>query len=87
MIRGRLVLFVSGGFPNSIVALENLRSALVRRGFPAPEVEVVDVLAEPERALAWNVRITPTLVWSGQPFRERLIGDLSYPLALAAFLG
>ena len=49
-------------------------------------VEVVDIHLAPERALALRVLVTPTLLWSGNPFGQRLIGDLSSEVELAAFL-
>lgn len=74
--RGKLFLFIAGDSPNSSVALMNLRRILGERAQRERALEVVDVNEEPERALAWRVLVTPTLLWGNEPFGRRLIGDL-----------
>ncbi len=82
----KLCLFVAVGSPNGNVALINLRKALAAKRVLEVDVEVVDVEEEPDRALAWRVLVTPTLVWSDRPFGRRLVGDLSSHSELSAFL-
>ncbi|OPZ86409.1 MAG: Circadian clock protein KaiB [bacterium ADurb.Bin429] len=73
----RLRLYVAGSAPNSARARENL--AALCRGL-APErldLEVVDVLREPMRALEDRVFVTPLLCKLAPPPEARVVGDLS----------
>jgi len=76
MNRLKLRLYVAGDTQNSLLARANL-SALCR-DFPAfpRQIEVIDVLKEPMRALTDDVLMTPTLVVLGNPVR-RIVGTLS----------
>jgi len=49
-------------------------------------LEIVDVFSSPDRALADQIMVTPTLMHFGQGSARRLIGDLSALAALLAFL-
>lgn len=73
----RLRLYVVGDAPNSRAAIANLQ-ALRSRHLPAQtEIEVVDLLSEPMRALEDRIVMTPTLlVLSTSPVRT-VIGNLS----------
>ena len=71
-----LTLYVAGRSPNSLRALANL-AAMARDYLPAHQLEVVDVLATPERALADGILATPTLIRHAPLPRLRVIGDLS----------
>jgi circadian clock protein KaiB len=70
-------LYVAGEAANSMLAVANLH-ALCREHLPERhEIEIVDVLREPKRALAEGVLLTPMLVRvSPDPIRK-LIGNLS----------
>jgi len=70
-------LYVAGDGPNSAQAVANLE-ALCREHLPERhEIEVVDVLREPRRALADLVMLTPLLVkLSPAPIRK-ITGTLS----------
>jgi hypothetical protein len=81
----KLVLFASTS-PNSTIARVNLRRALAQSERLEFYLEVVDIDDDPERALAWHILVTPTVVWEDQPFERRLIGDLSAERELMAFL-
>ena len=60
-------LYVAGDAQNSAQALANL-TALCRAYLPdRHEIEVVDVLLEPERALADEIQLTPTLIKLAPP--------------------
>ena len=73
----RFRLFVAGSSPRSSRAVENLR----RLGDDALggryEMEVVDVLENPERAEEERILATPTLVKDSPPPQRRVMGDLS----------
>ena len=76
------VLFVAGDGPNSRAARTNL-AALCREHFTyAPEVAVVDVLADPERALSDGVLLTPQLLVRQAGRVRRVIGTLARPEAV-----
>jgi circadian clock protein KaiB len=72
----RFKLYVAGNSPNSAQAVANLH-ALCREHLPGRhEIEIVDVLRNPQRALAEGVLITPLLVrLSPEPGCE-IIGNL-----------
>jgi hypothetical protein len=84
--REKLVLFVAGRSPNSAVALLNLRKMFGRNAGPDIAFEVVDVIEQPERAMASRVFVTPTLLFEDRHLHQRLIGDLSSADDLSAFL-
>lgn len=78
-------LYVADDTPNSTQARANL-AALCRRYLPGRhEIEVVDVLREPKRALADGVFMTPALVKLAPAPVRRIIGTLSQaqPVLLA----
>lgn len=70
-----LRLYVAGAAPNSIAALANLRA--LRGALTDHALEVVDVLKQPERALADDVLVTPMLVKLAPPPLCRIVGNLS----------
>ena len=73
----QLRLYVAGGSPRSQAALASLR-ALDRSPLAGRyRLEVVDVLAEPDRAEADHVLATPTLLRVAPGPRHRILGDLS----------
>jgi circadian clock protein KaiB len=73
----QLRLYVALGAPNSVAAEANLRAVLGRLGETDADIEIVDVLANPCRALADRVTISPTLVRLSPDPGVVLIGDLS----------
>jgi len=79
-----LVLFVSDDSPRSIVAIANVRRALEAGTESDFVLQVVDVFAEPDRALAARVLVTPTLL--APAAARRLVGDLSEIEKLQYFL-
>ena len=83
----QLRLFVAGDGPDSVAALRNLRAALAEHPGLAVELDVVDVLKQPELGLRANVLVTPTMIKLGVPFEQRLIGNLKDKQALLALLG
>jgi circadian clock protein KaiB len=72
----KLRLYVTGSAPNSIAALANLKA--VRAALDEDhELEIVDVLERPERALADDVLVTPTLLKLAPRPPCRIVGNLS----------
>ena len=73
----RFRLYMADDTPNGVQALANL-TALCDTYLPGRhEIEVVDVFAHPEEALAENIFMTPTLMkLSPLPVR-RVVGTLS----------
>jgi circadian clock protein KaiB len=80
-------LYVAGRAPNSVRAEENLRLIADKYDEIAWEVEVVDVLVEPLRALADGVLVTPTLIRLAPPPEVWIVGDLSREAEALAALG
>jgi circadian clock protein KaiB len=77
--KARLVLrlYVAGSAPNSIRAIANA-TAICDEHFAARHtLEIVDLLNEPERAVADGIIVTPTLLKVSPPPAQRLIGTLS----------
>jgi len=73
----RLTLYLAGEAALASAAVEGLRKAARERLGPAAELEVVDVLADHERARADGVLLVPTLLL-GDPGRgPRAFGDLT----------
>lgn len=83
----RLRLFVVGDAPNSVSALSNLRRLLAEHPGVVAELEIVDVLKQPELGLKANVLVTPTMIKLAPPGERRIIGNLKNTEALIAFLG
>ncbi len=70
-------LYVAGDAANSMQAVANLRALCLEHMPERHDIEVVDVLREPQRALDEGVLLTPMLVRvSPNPIR-RIVGNLS----------
>ena len=70
-------IYMAANSPNSVRALTNLR-AICRNYFnDQPQIEIVDVLEEPHRALADGVLITPSVVRISPSPPRMILGDLS----------
>jgi circadian clock protein KaiB len=74
-----LRLYVARATPNSERAVENLRVALAAFGDRACALalEVIDVFAQPRRAINDGVIVTPTLIGVRDECRLVMIGDLT----------
>ena len=80
-------LYTAGATQNSTQARRNL-SAICRDHLPGQhEIEIVDVLKEPKRALADGVYMTPTLVKLAPLPRQKLFGSLSQTETVLLALG
>jgi circadian clock protein KaiB len=77
-LRYKFRLYVAGGTQNSAEALANLQAICSRCLRDRHEIDIIDVIREPRRALVDGIRMTPTLVkLSPAPFR-RIVGTLAH---------
>ena len=72
----RVRLYVAGDAPNSLAAVANLRAVLAEFPKHSAEVEVIDVLSDPERALRDGILVTPMLVRFEPSPERRVLGNL-----------
>jgi circadian clock protein KaiB len=73
----RFRLYVAGDSPHSTEAIVNL-SAICQEFLPERhELDIVDVLREPQRALADGVLLTPLLVKLSPAPVRKIVGTLS----------
>jgi circadian clock protein KaiB len=72
-----LRLYVAGDAPNSTRARANLHRILMDVDPSCYELEVIDCLAEPLRALGDGVLVTPTLMRVEPPPPQVVVGTLS----------
>lgn len=70
-------LYVVGGAPNSVQALANLGAICQRQLKGNYQLEVVDVLEQPLRALADGVIVTPSLIKLSPLPAAQIVGNLS----------
>jgi circadian clock protein KaiB len=82
----RLRLYVAGTAPNSLRAIANAK-AICAHYFPNHDLEVVDLMAHPQRAAGDRIIVTPTLIKLAPAPVQRLIGDLSDAGKLLSGLG
>ena len=73
----RLRLFVTGRSANSLRALHNLRILCERELKSRYELDVVDILEDPQSAEDSRILATPTLLKLWPPPKRIIIGDLS----------
>ncbi len=82
-----LRLYVAGNSPNSTMALSNLKKLQASALNDRLELEIIDVLKSPDRALEDGVLVTPMLV-KFSPLPEcRILGNLSNTEAVLRALG
>ena len=74
-----LRLYVAGNAPNSRLAVANIKAICETHFASAHVLEIVDMLAEPLRALADGIVVTPTLLRVWPAPMQRVIGNLNDP--------
>jgi circadian clock protein KaiB len=74
--RLHLRLYVSGNLPNSVRAIANAK-AICGAHFALHDLEIVDMLDDPQRALADGIIVSPTLLKLLPLPATRVVGDLS----------
>lgn len=83
----RFKLFVAGDAANSVQAVTNL-TAFCHTYLPdRHEIEIVDVLLHPKRALTESVFMTPTLIALTPPPVRRIVGTLKQTQTVLLTLG
>ena len=80
-------LYVAGDGPNSVSAIATLRALLAEVPDHHVELEIVDVLAQPERALQDGVLVTPMLVKFAPAPERRILGRLGDRALVLSVLG
>ena len=85
--RLQLRLYIAGGAPNSALAESNLASLLESHGVTDYDLEIIDCIKDPRRALGDGVLVTPTLVRFAPPPPQTIVGTLSDARRVGAALG
>jgi circadian clock protein KaiB len=73
----QLRLYVAGNAPNSLQAIANAKAICNEHFASRHELEIVDLLEHPLRALADGILVTPTLLKLLPLPEQRVIGNLS----------
>ncbi|ACF14815.1 KaiB domain protein [Chloroherpeton thalassium ATCC 35110] len=77
MAKFKLTLYITGHTPRSEMAIFNLRNLCENKLSGEYELEIVDVLENPEIAEKERILATPTLMKLSPPPTRRITGDLS----------
>jgi circadian clock protein KaiB len=83
----RFRLYITGNAPNSVLAVANLGTSCDRDLAGRHQIEVVDLLNQPEWAASDGICMTPTLVRIAPVPEVRIVGSLSDSAPLLACLG
>jgi circadian clock protein KaiB len=73
----QLRLYVAGNAANSVSAIANAKAICDEHFASAYELEIVDMLEDPRRALADGIVVTPTLLKLSPLPVQRAVGNLS----------
>ena len=82
-----LRLYVAGDGPNAVDARRNLEAFLAQHPDHDVQLEIIDVLRNPQRGLSDGVLVTPLLVKVAPAPERRVVGNLQDRTALVAGLG
>ena len=85
--RLQLRLYIAEGAPNSIMAESNLTSLLESNDVTDYDLEIIDCMTDPRRALGDGVLVTPTLVRVAPSPLQTIVGTLSDAVRVGAALG
>ena len=83
----RFTLYIAGDAPNSLQAQANLLQLCQTHLPDRHEIEIVDVLLDPKRALAESIFFTPMLVTDSPYPGHRIVGTLSNTEPILQILG
>ena len=72
-----LRLYVAGNAPNSLRAISNVKAICEEHFAAGHDLEIVDLLEHPRRALDDGIIVTPTLLKLSPLPVQRVIGNLS----------
>ncbi|MGE0857843.1 MAG: circadian clock KaiB family protein [Gammaproteobacteria bacterium] len=75
--RVSLRLYIAGNAPNSRLAIGNLTAICAERLAGRYELDIIDVLIAPQRALADGILVTPSLAVLGPGPAVRIVGNLN----------
>lgn len=81
------ILYVAGDASNSLQAIANLAQICQTHLPDRHEIEIVDVLLEPKRALTESIFMTPMLVADSPYPGHRIVGTLSNTEPILQILG
>lgn len=82
-----LKLYIAGAAPNSMRAKANLAVICRQYLHDSHDLEIIDVLIDPGRALRNHVVVTPTLVKVAPEPVVRIVGDLGEHAKVMEALG
>lgn len=80
-------LYVAGDTQNSALAITNLTAFCQAHLANDHEIEIIDVIREPKRALANSIFMTPTLVKLMPSPVKKIVGTLSQKTTLLQAFG
>ncbi len=80
-------LYITGNCPNSLEAVFNLQAFCIEHLPKSHEIEIVDVLLDPDRALADGILLTPLLLKLNPEPPIRIVGSLSQSECILETLG
>jgi circadian clock protein KaiB len=80
-------LYIAGNAPNSILAVDNLMLLCETHLPERYEIEIIDVLLDPQRALVEAIHMTPTLITDSPYPGHRIVGTLSHTEPILQILG
>jgi circadian clock protein KaiB len=83
----QLRLYVAGNAPHSVRAIANARALCATHFEHAHELEIVDLLEHPLRAVADRIIVTPTLIKLAPLPVQRVIGNLDDAAQILLALG
>ncbi len=83
----QFTLYVAGDAPNSLRAMANLEAICREHLSGRYDIEVVDVLSQPQRALTDGILMTPTLLKYAPAPERKIIGTLSQTTPVLEALG
>jgi circadian clock protein KaiB len=72
-----LRLYIAADAPNSVQAVANLEAICREHLKDAYKLEIIDVLENPQRALADGILVTPSLAKISPSPEARVVGNLS----------
>lgn len=73
----RLRLYVAGNAPNSLRAIENATAICTEHFAAQYDLEIIDLLVEPQRGLDAGIIVTPTLLRISPLPPHRFVGTLA----------
>lgn len=82
----KLILFVAGQEPNSVLARQNLQCLCQERLLGRHTIEIIDVFENLDAALKHNILITPTLIKVAPGPPVTIFGNLSDPQRVKTLL-